>query len=87
MNVVCNCWVYKIKHHANGNIERYKARWVARGFTQQEGICYSEIYSPVIKQVTVWLVFSIAVLCGWKINQLNIHNVFFNGTLTEEVYM
>jgi hypothetical protein len=64
MNVVGNCWVYKIKHHANGNIKRYKARLVARGFTQQEGIGYPKIYSPVIKQVTVWLVFSITVLCG-----------------------
>ena len=87
MNVVGSRWVYKIKHKSNGSIERYKTRLVAIGFTQQEGIDYSETFSPVIKQATVILVFSIAVLCGWKIHQLDIHNAFLNGVLDEEVYM
>jgi len=64
-----------------------KARLVARGFTQQEGIDYSETFSPVIKQATVRLVFSIVISCNWKIHQLNIHNAFLNGVLTKEVYM
>jgi hypothetical protein len=62
MNVISSRWVYHIKHRVDGSIERYKVRLVARGFTQQEGIDYSEIFSPVIKQVNVRLVFSIAVL-------------------------
>ena len=98
MNVVGSRWVYKIKRRSDGSIERYKACLVARGFTQQEGIDYSETFSPVIKQATVmkqppgfvdsWrLVFSIAVSCGWKIHQPDIHNAFLNGVLDEEVYM
>jgi hypothetical protein len=60
--------VYRIKRRVDGSIERYKARLVARGFTQQEGIDYSETLSPVIKQTTVRLVFFIAVSRNWKIH-------------------
>ena len=64
MNVVSSRWVYRIKHRVDGSIERYKACLVARGFTQQEDIDYSETFRLVIKQFTVQLVFSIAVSCN-----------------------
>jgi len=64
MNVVGSRWVYRIKHLVDGSIKRYKTRLVARGFTQQEGIDYSETFNPVVKPVTVRLVFSIVVLCN-----------------------
>jgi len=87
MNIVGSRWVYRIKRRVDDSIEHYKARLVARGFTQQEDIDYSKTFSPVIKQATIILVFSIAVSRNWKIHQLDIHNAFLNGVLTEEVYM
>jgi hypothetical protein len=87
MNVVGSRWVYMIKCHVDGIIERYKTCLVARGFTQQEGIDFSETFNPIINQVIVILVFSIAVSHGWNIHQLDIHNAFLNGIPDEEVYM
>ena len=49
MNVVGSRWMYKIKRISDDSIKSYKAHLVARGFTQQEGIGYSETFSPVIK--------------------------------------
>jgi len=80
-------WVCRIKRRVDGSVERYKACLVARGFAQQEGINYSETFSPIIKHEIMRLVFSIAVSCNWKIHQLDIHNAFLNGVLAEEVYM
>jgi len=46
-SVVTSRWIYKIKHAADGSVEKYKARFVTRGFTQKEGIDYDEKYAPV----------------------------------------
>lgn len=80
-------WIFKIKRNSDGSVSRYKAKLVAQGFQQTEGVDYSETFSPVIKQPTVRVVFSLALHFGGSIRQLDISNAFLHGTLQDRVYV
>jgi hypothetical protein len=60
-------WIYKIKHRTDGSVEKYKARFVARGFSQKEGIDYDEIFAPVARYISIKIIISLAAVFGWKL--------------------
>ena len=65
-------WMFTIKHNADGNIERNKARLVAQEFTQTYGIDYEETFAPVAKLNSIQVIFSIAVNLDWPSFQFDI---------------
>jgi hypothetical protein len=85
-NIVSGKWIFKHKLHTDGTLERYKARWVVRGFTQRPGIDFDETFSPVVKPATVRTVLSLALPRQWPVHQLDVKNAFLHGILTETVY-
>lgn len=67
-SVVSSKWLFKIKHAADGSVEKYKARFVARGFSQKEGIDYEETFAPVARYTSIRTIIAIAVVKGWKLH-------------------
>jgi len=85
--VITSKWVFKIKYDSQGNISTYKARLVARGFEQREGIDYNETFSPTIKYRSLRLMQALAAALGYCVRQIDIGNAFLYGTLKETIYM
>lgn len=77
----------KTKLDAFGNVQRYKARLVARGFSQVPGIDYTETYSPVVKLPTIRLLLALFAIHNLELHQLDVKTAFLHGTLQEQIYM
>ena len=71
VNVIDSKWVFKVKKHSDGAIERYKARLVVRGFWQRYGLDYEDAFSPVVKPTTIRFLLSLVVTRGWSLGQLD----------------
>jgi hypothetical protein len=80
-------WVWAIKYKGTGEIERYKARLVIRGYMQEYGIDYNEIFSPVIRVEVLRLLLTIGALKDLEIHQMDVKMAFLNGSLEEDIYM
>ena len=86
-NVVSCKWEYSLKYNPDGSIARYKARLVARGFSQAYGLDYHETFLPVARLSSIRVLFSIALDQSWPLHQLDVSNAFLYGDLAEEVFM
>ena len=67
-SVVSSKWIYKIKHAADGSIEKYKARFVARGFSQKDGIDYEETFAPVARYTLIRAIMALTSMMKWDLH-------------------
>ena len=79
-------WVFSIKTTQSGE-KRYKARLVARGFTQIKGVDYDEVFAPTLRPQTLRILLTIASHFDYEVEQFDFDTAFLNGVLTEEIYM
>ena len=79
--------MYTLKCKLDGSLDRYKARLVARGYTQTYRIDYQETFAPVAKMNTIKILISLAVNLDWSLYQYDIKTAFLHGNLKEEIYM
>ncbi|WVZ66155.1 hypothetical protein U9M48_015421 [Paspalum notatum var. saurae] len=80
-------WVFTVKQTPEGKVDRYKARLVAKSYSQTYGIDYDETFAPVAKMSTLRTLISCAANFGWPLHQLDVKNAFLHGDLQEKVYM
>jgi len=74
-------WVYKIKHNADGSVNKYKARLVAKGYAQTYGINYEKTYNLIAKMTIIRTIIAMVVAKGWSLHQMDVKNVFLHGDL------
>jgi hypothetical protein len=80
-------WVFKKNMNATGQVEKFKARLVVKGYSQVEGVDFGEIFSPVAKLTSIRVLMSLAATFDLEIEQMDVKTTFLHGDLEEEIYM
>ncbi|GJY94256.1 retrovirus-related pol polyprotein from transposon TNT 1-94 [Tanacetum coccineum] len=87
MAIIGTKWVYRNKLDENGVVTRNKARLIAQGYNQQEGIDYDKTYAPVARLESIRILLAYACALDFKLYQMDVKSAFLNGFINEEVYM
>lgn len=86
-NVLPGKWVYKIKTDSNGAIDSYKARYVAKGYKQIEGIDFMETFAPTSKPETFRILLSIAAKENFLLKQMDVKSAYLHPKVEESIYL
>jgi hypothetical protein len=80
-------WLFKNKFNAEGKVEKYKARLVAKAYSQVEGIDFGEIFSLTAKLTSIRFLLFIVVSFDLEVERMDVKTAFLHGDLEEEIYM
>lgn len=86
-NAVGCQWVCLIKRDVNGNVIKFKARLVARGDQQIDGVDFTHTFSNTVRLSSVRLALAIAAREGWEVRQFDVSSAYLHAPLEEEVYI
>ena len=74
----------KVKRDANGNINRYKARLVAQGYPQTQGIDYEEVFSPVTRYSSIRTLLALANAYNLEVHKMDVNTAFLKGIIEHD---
>eukprot|EP00253_Pinus_taeda_P025919 PITA_25919 len=86
-SVVSSHWLYKVKQAVDGSVEKHKAIFIARGFSEVEGIDYDDNFASVIGYSSIRSMLALSSQMDWKIHQMDVKTEFLKGQIEEEVYI
>ncbi len=79
--------MFRVKYTPTGQIDKFKARLVAQGFSQVPGIDFNEVFSPTLKLDSLHTMLAIAAMEDLEVYQLDVVNAYINGKLEEMIYI
>ena len=86
INIVGSQIILHYKLDKDGKIGSHKSQLIAQGFTQQEGIKFTDTFSPTAKLIAVRIIAAIAVRNDWELEQTDINAAYLNASLKEDIY-
>ncbi|CAI7907549.1 unnamed protein product [Closterium sp. NIES-54] len=85
-NIVSGMWIFRVKRPP-GSPPVFKARYVARGFSQRQGVHYFQTFSPTPKMTTLWVLLHVAAQRDYELHSLDFSTAFLQGSLHEEIWL
>ena len=74
-------WVFKVKYHPNGSVVRFKARLIAQGFSQVQGIDFSETFAPTVRRESLRIYLALCLMLNLFIHQVDIVSIYLESPL------
>ena len=81
--VIGSRWIFKLKHKVDGSIEKYKERFVEKGFSQKPDIDYDDTFVSVTRYTTIRSVISLVANNNWNLHEIDVKTAFLNGFMHE----